>query len=113
MKNSDFSHYKASASNWLDLIRCGAVNGASQLIGWLREDVLHGHLTLTDIGTSEKELEELRVKCHKASAINWLGSLRTRTNKVQIIGFIREDVRKGGFALVDIGTSEEELRVTA
>ena len=70
--------HKKEAQKWLESFRSGTIHYDGAL--WsLRRDVLGGGLTLEDIGTSEKELEELRVKGCKTSAQEWLESLRSGT----------------------------------
>jgi len=48
---------------------------------------------------------------HKQEAQKWLEYLRAGTDNYDMpLEYLREEVRKGGFTLEDIGTSEEELK---
>lgn len=77
---------------------------AETLRGWLAD----GNLTLSDIGSSEEELEELRIEFYLREAIRGLSMLRdlTACNRDVIIIPLEE----AGKTLADIGTSELELR---
>ncbi len=100
---------KAAAHMWLDFLRHGASRYDS-CICYVREEATKGNLSLADIGTNEEELEELRVKGCKTVAYMWLGYLRNGTSQHDsCIHYVREEARKGGFSLADIGTSKEEL----
>ena len=101
--------HKKEAQKWLESLRSGTIHYDGAL--WsLRRDVLGGGLTLEDIGTSEKELEELRVKGCKNLAQELLESLRSGIDRYEsFLKCLRKEVQKGGLTLEDIGTSEEEL----
>jgi len=73
--------------------------------------ISRGDATLADLGTSEEELEELRVKADKLLAISIIEEGRRGPDFDE--GTIRdllETARKGSFTFADIGTSEEELK---
>jgi hypothetical protein len=100
---------KVDQCQWLDFLR----NGSTQydlLIEYVRQEALKGNFSLADIGTSEEELEELRVKGCMTVAQESLGFLRNGTSQYDLfIEYVRKEARKGNFSLADIGTSEEEL----
>jgi len=101
--------YKISAKEWLIDLRSD-IEGYHLPLKNLREKVQKGGFTLEDIGTNEKELEELRVKSYKTSAEEYLEYIRSNTNQYYLtIQYLREEVQKGGFTLEDIGTNEKEL----
>ncbi|MFH1183048.1 MAG: hypothetical protein V1690_02190 [Candidatus Moraniibacteriota bacterium] len=79
-----------------------------------RKYVAKGGFSLSEIGTSEAELEELRIKGHKASAIKTLDYLRkgSITPSFDLRELVR-DIVEGGLTLSDIGTSKEELEILA
>ena len=103
------NQHLSEAYKWLDFLR----NGADQydsFIEYVREEALKGNLSLADIGTSEEELETLRVKGCTIAAHKWLDLLRNGTDDYDShIEYVREEVRKGKLSLADIGTSEKEL----
>ena len=94
---------------WLGHLREGAFS-YDEYIQCIREEARNGNFSLAAIGTSEKELEELRVKGCKTAALIWLGYLRKGSkNYDSYTQYILKDVAKGGFSLKEIGTSKEEL----
>lgn len=101
---------KADALMWLVYLR----NGTTQyedIVRYIRRDVERAHLDLADIGTSEGELEKLCMLGVKIDAQVWLAILRRGSSQYEgIISHIRDDVKKGGLVLADIGTSEEEFQ---
>jgi len=103
------SQHISEARRYLDYLRKGS-DQYDTYIRYVREEVRKGGFTLEDIGTSEEELEELRVMGCKVSARKYLDYLRKGSDQYDTyIRYVREEVRKGGFTLEDIGTSEEEL----
>lgn len=101
---------KQEAMKWLGYLR-GDINEYNKdCLQFLREEIADGGLTLEDIGTSEKELEEFRIKIHRFSAKKYLEYLRDGTEQYKnYLQFLREEIAEGGLTLEDIGTSEEEL----
>lgn len=55
------NRHKVEAQKWLDYLREGT-DQYDSFIGYVREEIQKGNLSLADIGTSEDELEKLRVK---------------------------------------------------
>lgn len=55
------NRHQAEAQKWLAYLREGT-DQYDPFIGYVREEARKGNLSLADIGTSEKELEELRVR---------------------------------------------------
>jgi len=106
--------YRDSAKKWLGFLRAGT-DQYDSMIGYVREDVRKGNLSLADIGTSEEDLEQIRVNCCKITAKKWLDILRRRTTEYDLaISCVLDNARKGNLSLADIGASEkglEQLRV--
>lgn len=76
----------------------------------LRLGLEQGGLSLSDVGTSEEELEALRVKGCKIAARGALKNLRSGTDDYRFnLNRLRRELEKGGLVLSDIGTTEEEL----
>src|SRR3990172_2095411 len=70
---------KKSAEEYLKDLREGIYpynHTLGDTLECLRREVKNGGLTLEDIGTSEEELEKLRVNCCKKSAEEYLKDLR-------------------------------------
>lgn len=103
------TQHEVEAQEWLNYLRDGT-DMYDSFIGHLRKEIDRGNLSLADIGTSEEELEQLRVKGCKVSAQNWLSYLRDGVDAYDFfVGRLRKEVSKGNLSLADIGTSEEEL----
>ncbi len=101
--------HKKEAQKCLNYLREGT-DSYDYFLDCLRREVENGGFSLADIGTSEEELEELRVKSCKISAQRWLKDLREGTELYSSYHrFLLKRVKAGGFSLADIGTSEEEL----
>lgn len=97
------------ARRHLDTLRRGTDDYMS-VQRYLYRDLRKGGLSLVDIGTSEEELTELCVKGCRIRAKMWFNALRTGLGEPNaMVKLIRDDLRKGGLSLADIGTSEEEL----
>ena len=60
-RNSPEGKSLVDAQKWLGFLRNGT-DRYDSFIGYVREEARKGNLSLADIGTSEEELEELRVK---------------------------------------------------
>lgn len=103
---------KKNAEEWLGILRNGSPDHQS-FAKYLRQDAQEGGFTLEEIGTSEDELEKLRILGCKMSAESWLRILRRghegNANK-SYMRYLRQDIQEGGLTLEDIGTSEDELR---
>ena len=101
--------HKVTAEKFLGFLRGGDEKCESSLRN-LREELQRDGFSLADIGTSEEELEELMVKGSKIDAQKWLGHLREGDDQYKSwLVYLRTAVERGGFALVDIGTDEQEL----
>ena len=104
--------HKKEAQDWLVILRRGSQQ--YDVIRHVRDHAREGNFSLADIGTSEDELDDLRVKSLKMAAQSWLVILRRYdTDKYNAIKYIRDFVREGNFSLADIGTSEEEFALFA
>jgi len=79
----------------------------------LRLELEKGGLTLTDIETTEAELEEFRVEGCKTAALIWLNLLREQgsgaVGSTNHVNFLRSELHKGGLTLADIDTTDAEL----
>jgi hypothetical protein len=103
------SQVRQQATYKLDNLRRGTSNYGGELRA-LRQQLTNGGLTLADIGTSEEELEQLRVLGCKTVATNHLNNLRRGSSSLDYeLRGLRQQLTNGGLTLADIGTSEEEL----
>lgn len=81
----------------------------------LEDAMAKGGLSLDDLGTSEKKLEQYRVRGCKAEATRWLLSIRagipslTRYN--QCLSNLMAAIEEGNLQLAHIGTTEFELAI--
>lgn len=81
-------------------------------VGSLRELMEKGGFSLADLGTTEEELEFLRVREHKVIAQGYLKSLRKgdecdyETHQT----LMKMHLEENGLSLTDIGASEDELK---
>ncbi len=103
---------KKNAEKWLEYLRRGSSEHQS-FAKYLRQDAQEGGFTLEEIGTSEKELEKLRILGCKINAVKWLGILRgghVSSSNRSIVGYLRREIQEGGLTLEEIGTDEDELR---
>ncbi len=81
-----------------------------EVISDIRSSVGMGIFTLEEIGTSEKELEELWRKCALYAARSWLSDLRGQIEDPEIcIHWIRRNAELGQLTLEEIGTNAKEL----
>lgn len=98
-----------SARKFLGYLRNGT-ELYNEYIAAVREEASKGNFSLADIGTSEAELENLRVSGCKRVAAKKLKSMRDGLYTHPIDGeYILEKSREGCFPLADIGTSEVEI----
>lgn len=104
--------HKTEAEWWLRYLR-QSPECYDEFVIRVRGVAEEGSLSLAEIGTSEKELEELRVKGCKIRAQERLGYLRDVNLfpplRGPFVDYIREEIHKGGLSFADIGTSEMEL----
>lgn len=85
------------AQQWLGLLRRGT-DKYDLFFGCLRQELEKGGFSLADIGTSNEELEELRVNGCKISVQKWLDSLRRGTDECDsCLGYLRQEDREGWF----------------
>jgi hypothetical protein len=97
------------ARRWLSRLRQGATNWEI-ILDHFRREVERGSFSLSEIGTNEDELENLRVRGCKTAAVTWLSALRNGSNQFDLfLSYLREEIQKGGLSLVEIGTSHNEL----
>ncbi len=79
----------------------------------IRHELEKGGLTVSDIETTEAELEKYRVEGCKTAALIWLGLLREQgagaVGSANHVNFLRRELQKGGLSLADINTTEDEL----
>ena len=79
-------------------------------------DVERRDLTLADVGTTEEELEQLRICCSKHNIAHLLASLRAGENPKRLdwnLKALCEEMSKFVFAPEEVGTTTEELEVFA
>ena len=113
------ARYLERAKYWLDRVRRESklISGAKLIddkIRWVKEYTAKAGLSLEDIGTSEKELQELEREAYKNEARYWLEILRKEAEEYEgvdycHIDFILSFCRKAKITLEEIGSSEEEL----
>ena len=79
-------------------------------LGRICDAVSRGIFSFADIGTSKKEIEELRIKGCQIAACGRLEHLRRGAAlRSTFVDLIRREVQEGNLSLADIGTSEKEL----
>lgn len=101
--------YKAEAVQDLGFLRAGTFQ-YEWFLRSLREELAKGGFKPASIGTSEAELEGLRILGCKTVAQERLGYLRKGTTQYEwCVTSIGEELKKGGLSLFDIDTSEGEL----
>lgn len=86
--------------------------GVSIEIKNIREYISRADLTLTDIGSSEEELQICFKTGHMNAARTWLAIAREHCNSQDVgaeVGYIRSLAGEAKFNLDEIGTSDEEL----
>lgn len=89
----------------LEVLRRGTASHGSCL-----HLIRKANFTLADIGTSEEELEQLRIKGCKTAAQMCLEHLRRGSDRdVVFLEQLRNQLRLGNLSLVDIGTNAAEL----
>lgn len=52
-----------------------------------------------------------QIASNKRAAEQWLAHARELNNSLDCIELMRKELKRGGFALIDVGTDEEELTV--
>ena len=112
MENPRTLHFLEARRSLDELRRNSSIYRHERLIDSIRTKARKGDFSLTDIGTSEDELEKLLVKGSKVTARMWLDELRSDSSIERheaLIDCIREEAISGNFSLADIGTSEDEL----
>jgi urocanate hydratase len=105
--------YRAVAEYWFELARERSTHqSVDSEINYVRDYVKKAKITFKDIGTSEKELEELLLKGYKAEAEHWLRLAWARCTNQSVeseINYVRKYAALAKITLEDIGTSEDEL----
>ena len=100
---------KDAAKRWIDLLsepNCRVPDYQRYIPGALKT----GGWTLEDIGSSEEKLAELARLAYKNSAKYELGLLSKLDCKLPNIAIsIKDSLKKGGWTLEDIDSSEEKL----
>ena len=103
------AEHRTEATKWLNYLR----NGTGQhdiFIGYLRRALKAGGLTPENIGTSDAEIETLRVKSCKNAATKWLNHLHNGSDQYEVsIGYLRWELEAGGLTTENIGTSDAEI----
>ncbi len=100
---------KGMAREELSLLREGT-SDYDIILRNLRRQAQQADFDLEEIGTSEQELEELRIKCSKILAQKYLKFLRLGVMDPEFyMSYLEVGVQRGDFTLKDIKTSEEEL----
>ncbi len=100
---------KTSATYFLEKLRPG-VNSWWLFLSCLRRECTEGRFTFAVIGTSEEELEQLRIKGCKTAAQMCLEHLRRGSDRdVVFLEQLRKQLRLGDLSLADIGTNAAEL----
>ena len=101
--------HKKNAKDWLDLLSQSDCE-TPQYQNFVRDELHRGGWTLEDIGSSEEKLSELVSLAHKNQAIHWLDLLSQSGCRSPIYAnSVRDSLKKGGWTLEDIGSSEEKL----
>jgi len=119
---------KDDAYVWLLFLRSGT-RYYKKYLAKIRYGADKGFFSLANIGTSEQELEKLRIKGCKPRAKEWLHLLEcnamaySRFSQEEInqtgmsvddrfdfiLGYLRKELESGGLSLADIDMDEEEL----
>ena len=88
-----------------------------ELLEKLRHEIEVGGLTLSDVGTSEEELEGFRIGYYKTATQKWLRQLREDGEDYDLTGYevtellkkLYHEIKVRGLTLSDAGTSQGEL----
>ncbi len=106
--------YRAKAEEQLKKIRENSQKwGVSLEISKLRGYVEKGGIKLSDIGTSEEELQTCARNGLINAALTWLRLAREHCTTQDVkreVGYVRSLAEEAGITLTELGTSEEELR---
>lgn len=101
--------HKREAIRWL--YSAQTTGTAPECIEIMRKELAAGNFFLTDIGTSEDNLKEIVRDYHKREANRWLQSARTTGVAPACIEYVHNHLKQGNWTLVDIGTSEDDLKM--
>jgi len=115
--------FQKVASNALTKLRSGTKD-YEMWLKHLRHVVKEGRFTLKDVGTTEEELEELRIKGCLERAKMWLGHLNgerpneplgelAKNIRPKLPGLIEDELRVGGLTFGDLGVTREEIELMA
>jgi len=123
---SMIADHKTQAITWLNVLRGGTRVYANAIVQ-INFNLNMAGLTLRDVGTSDAEIAQLRVNCHKQTAEGLLRRLReapclrresaSRRNFTEgpicedstFYDWLHEELRGGGLTLAQIGSSEAEI----
>ncbi len=102
--------FKRDAMVFLEALRHGSYLYEKTIV-YLRIAMKGGNFTLETLGSSEEELERLRVKGCKTAALLYLGELRSPilSHNRESEAMMREELKKGGLTLEDIGMNEKQV----
>jgi hypothetical protein len=103
--------YRKKVEFWLQVLRvpAGAICYEDALFH-IRSTLASSGLTLSDVGTTEKELEKGRIQGCKANALYWLEYARSGTIMYKTaLSLVCTYLSKGGLSPEDIGSSQAEL----
>lgn len=100
---------KRQAKRLLELAR--TTGEPYQCIEEMHYHLMQGNLTLVDIGTSEDDLKMVPHEYHKCQAKRLLELARTTGNALACINEMRDHLKQSNMTLVDIGTSEHDLKM--
>lgn len=106
---------KTSALHWLRRLRSGVVHRYNDYITYLRTELHEGHLSLADIGSSEEELEQLRVLGCTVTAQWYLKRMRSAWSENGVVSpsdlmSFDEEVREGRLSYFDLSVTTGELK---
>jgi len=100
---------KTAAQEWLDCIR-GRKYKYDVCVVYLRQVLKNSGFSLADIGTTEAELEELRIDYFKTAAQAQLKCLRDGTSGYKRhMQLLYQEVKNGNLSLIYIGTDDLEI----
>lgn len=96
-----------AAKMWIDYFRKDPRNDG--FLELATKEMVKHNLQLKDIGTSIREITEIKIAMHKKLALWWLKHLRESPGGNSCENRFREEFAQTGLSLNDVGTSEEEL----
>ena len=105
------THHVATAQTWLEVLREGTPHYKTSLAA-LHQQLVAGGLKLGDIGSSEEELEVLRLLGAKTAAICWLKLLQAGdvvTYEIALTA-LDQELASANLRPEDIGTNQVELK---